>query len=230
MLNNKITIIGIFILSAAIPSVSQSRMYLLATFNGGTEELGAWYYDDNGKRIGYLTKFGKPGIEIAWEKRIAGSMYAYMGVNYAQYESAYNEAGISLQSQVSQSFLSFPLLLRFNAQNRNIVYLDFGVMPTYLTKANLKESDSFDPTNTGKIIKDEGNVSSFIPRFGIMYKIASSVAINRFVVGYYVAVNLANVGNGDLPQNWKVNSSIFMSYNSKPIWATYGLNLGFRIK
>ena|GEM_PF-2656554 len=224
-------IIGLlFLVGISHISASQSRMYVLTSFNGGTEELGVSYYDSDGKRIGYLTKFATPGLELAVEKRIAGSLYAYTGLSFTQFKSTYQEPGISQQSQVNQSFVGMPLLLRLNSENRNNTYFDFGIVPTFLTKAYLKESDSFDPDNTGLIITDEGDVAKYIPRWGIMYKMAFSVAVKRVIIGSYLAVNLANVGNGSLPQNWKVDSSIFMSYNSKPVWATYGLHIGFRIK
>lgn len=228
-LNGRIKVMGVFLfIITSHLSYSQSRMYLMTSFNGGTEELGAWYYDSDGNRLGYLTRFGKPGIELALEKRIAGSLYAYVGMNYTQFESAYHGTSTSpYQSQVNQSYISMPLMLRINAGNLNVGYFDFGVMPTYLAKADLKESDTFDPA---AVLKDEGDVAKYIPRFGIMYKISTTFAIRRFMVGYYLAVNLAKTGTGDLPQYWKVNSSIYMDYDAKPVWATYGLHCGFRIK
>lgn len=209
---------------------AQTRMYVTGIVAGASEFAFEWDYAEDGTRIGYITKFGQPGVEIAFEKRLSGQFYVYSGLGLNRYKTVYIEPGISGTSQVTQTFVSVPLLLRINNLNQNKFYVDLGLVPTYLFSAKLTESYT-DP-NSGIVTSADGAVASYLPRVGIQYRTAITFAIRRFVFGAHLNLGLTNQGTGDLIRNWDLTSSesIFLNSDGAAIKLTSGIHLGFRIK
>ncbi|MBX2915234.1 MAG: hypothetical protein KF856_08200 [Cyclobacteriaceae bacterium] len=205
-------------------------MYLLGTIQGASEVAFEWDYADDGTRIGYLTKFSQPGIELAVENRLSGQLYVYSGMAFNQFQTVYHEPGISGSSEIKQSLVSFPLLLRINNRNRNAFYTDIGLVPYYVLSASLKESYT-DP-NSSIVTQDEGNVAPFLPRVGVNFRYGLTFALNRLVLGGHVNLNLTNRGTGDLIRNWDLtrSDSIFLNSEGSVFKFVYGIQVGYRLK
>jgi hypothetical protein len=211
----------------AIPSAAQTRAYLSASAMGAS--LLEWYYDENYERIGYVNKFPTLGLELGLQSRIAGSAYFYTGVNYYSIQSEY--VGEQDQSTFSQHFIGIPVMLRLEVK-RAFAY-DIGLVPNYLIKANLYELD-FPFSSSGPApppVEASGDVSPYLPRFGLLFRQKFTFYINRIHLGFEVSNVLTNTGTGTLADNWKLgyDSSLY-AWDNKLFVMTYGIFAGIRIK
>ena len=108
---------------------SQSKVYISAGLVGTTGGPDQLFRD-------YENMFGYKHISVDWEERIVGSFYLLTGLSY--YDIGYKSESRSRGSAIEfkGSYLSVPILARWNVKNLNIFYLDLGLSPSYLVYAS----------------------------------------------------------------------------------------------
>ncbi|MFC2124876.1 hypothetical protein ACFLU5_08700 [Bacteroidota bacterium] len=200
---------------------SQSRLYVTAGLTGSSG--GPYYlFKDYKKRFGYEY------VGIEWEERIVGSLYLLTGLSY--YGMGYTSEDRFFGSAIEfrGSYVSLPLLARWNIKNWNTLYLDLGLSPSYLVHAHLEES----------IMKWDypksvvGDVTPHLNRLYIYSQLQGTIAIKRFLItGFIMLPFEGQITVKDLEENWGLNKqeSTYL-LNSDYLGRVYGFKIGFRVK
>jgi hypothetical protein len=120
-------------------------------------------------------------------------------------------------------------MVRWNAMNKNVFFIDFGVLPTYMVHAYLKESVyEFNELRTVK-----GNITKYCDRLSFATKFQMTIPFNRFHVGFFFQTPLAaQSGIKGLEKHWGLNSqqSTFILANGFSKYSMMGLNMGVRLR
>lgn len=169
-----------------------------------------------------------PGLAygLTWtsESRINGSLYSLIGLGLEHTENNQNEFEY-FQSNVKQTSLNVPLLIRFNRGNANNFYLDIGVMPSYILSCKL--------TETGySYTQFEGEVSSDISRFRMDFVVGFTISFGVVNLGYQINWQLIDGNTAELAKKWDGagSDSIFVENAGNSHGLILSLTAGFRIK
>ncbi len=171
-----------------------------------------------------------PWVDAEYEKKVVGSMSLLTGVSL--YGVGYNYDGTGFATNTSNfkaNYLAVPLMARWNMFNKHSFYFDFGIVTSYLVKANLKET--FYKFNTPETA--EGDISQYSNRILIATKFQETVAINRFTIALFFMITFKGQNTiKDLPEHWPLNQqqSTYLLSNGYSDFMLFGLKLGVRIK
>ncbi|MFN9501408.1 MAG: hypothetical protein ACK57K_08810 [Chryseotalea sp.] len=134
----------------------------------------------SGNTLAYKGTNFKPSVEFGMDKRIVGSLYVYTGINFYQTLHEVDEETAfsgTVYSEFDRYVIGLPILLRYSVGNRNLFYTDFGILPTYLLNANLRESgEAFDYNILEFVNKeDEGDITEYLNRFNFSFRLAQTI-------------------------------------------------------
>jgi hypothetical protein len=167
-----------------------------------------------------------PAYGLTWtsESRISGSIYSLIGLGLEHTNNQQNQYEY-FESSVQQTSLTMPLLIRFNTLNSNRLYMDIGVMPSYIVSCNLYET-GFNDTQF------EGEVSSDISPFRLAFLLGSTYSLGVFNIGWQVSYKLIDGNTAELARKWEGagSSSTFVENTGNSHGAIFSLTAGFRIK
>ncbi len=179
----------------------------------------------------YGIKFNYAAFDAEYQRRVIGSFNFCTGVSLftAGYET--NDDSFSAASQFKATYLAIPLMARWNAGNKNLIYIDGGMMPFYLVSANLKES--FDKFGNNNPVVVEGDITKYSNRFFYAFKFQMLVLINRVYTGFYIITPYSGQSTlRGLDGHWGLNSqqSTYLLSNGFSDFTVMGIKLGVRIK
>lgn len=166
------------------------------------------------------------GLELTFENRIVGTLYSLVGIGALQLNATESEQS-SYASSVNQTFLTAPLLIRFNSANLNSDYFDFGVVPTYIVSTKLTET--YFPTTTPKEVS--ANVAKDISRLGFSFRLGYTHAFGVLTLGWQLNLPMVKSSVKNLAKTWAAaGSSSFISDSGQTYGALIGVTLGVRVK
>jgi hypothetical protein len=158
--------------------------------------------------------------EVQIEKRFFGIYYWVTGLKMNQ--TGYHYAESPYTSDLKNTYLSVPLLMRINYQNANSLYIDLGFQENYLASAKLKES-FFQ-------LSDNQNIARHFSRFSTSFYFEITIAIKRF--GFSVFSQSKTFGSSkDFAAEWGLprNRSLFLLYYQNFVFHSNGLKLTYRL-
>lgn len=216
---------------------AQTRLYFSLASNTTTEftagpNLGLGL-NNNSFSVGSFEEektFGKYlRADLNFEKRLYGTLYWVSGLSFHQTGYKYRFQGNTtfFTSDLKSSFLSVPLLLRFNYQNKHMAYLDIGLAVNYLVNADLRESVN----QTAAYAAAHDNIASHLSRFSTSFYWQVSLVINRFVVAVYAAEK-ASGSSKDFSREWGLerDQSYYLLYFRDYHFKSQGVKISYRIK
>lgn len=180
---------------------------------------------------GSLLKFNYPTFDIEYQTRVIGSFNFATGISVISAGYNTTDDSFSSASKFNATYVGVPLMARWNAGNRNYIYLDFGMMPLYLARAHLKES--FDKFSNNDPVIVEGDVTKYSNRFYYAFKFQMLVLMNRFYAGVYlIAPSKGQSTLKGLDGHWGLNSqqSTYLLSNGFSDFSIMGFKAGVRIK
>ncbi len=219
----------VLILMAAVfqDVCGQSKLYL----SGGVSTVsgsGANIFLGN---EGSFFKFNYPTFDAEYQMRVIGSFNFTTGISI--FTAGYNttDDAFSAASRFDATYLGIPLMARWNVANKNLIYLDFGVMPFYLAQANLTET--FVKFAANGPITVEGDVTAYSNRFYYASKFQMLILMNRFLVGLYIITPSKGQSSlRGLDGHWGLNSrqSTYLLSNGFSDFSVMGVKAGIRIR
>lgn len=219
------TIIFICLVGVLTNLSAQSRIYLAGGLSNVFGSGSNLVLGDNN----YGGKFSYLSVDLEVQQRIIGSFNMVGGVSMfrAGYDATDNS--FSSNSTFDATYISVPLLVRWNVGNLNYLYIDLGPMPYYLAHAYLKESVM--RFNQPYVV--EGDITQYSHRFYYAFKFQMILVINRFYVGMYsIKPPKGQPTINGLEQHWGLNEqeSTYLLSNGLSDYTILGLKLGVRIK
>jgi len=208
-------------LLAAVQLNGQSRVFLTV---GGTYSLGGNFTTVLASTPAYLS------ADLEVDKKVFGSLHLLTGITTfgVGYSSA-NESFGSLNSTFNARYVGIPLMARWNAGNRNSIYVDMGFVTYYLAYAHLTESIS----KFGTIREYDGNIAPYSNRLYEGFKIQFTFAFNRFIVSEYFMFQFKGQETiSNLADHWGLNAqqSTYLISNGYSDFFLGGFKIGCRIK
>lgn len=204
----------------SLPAVAQSRIYLSV---GTASSIG-------GNFSTYLaTHSALPTAELEFEKKIIGSVCLLTGLSTFGVDYSNDDTSFGSKSTFNARYLAVPLLARWNVQNKNYYYFDFGLQPYYLLDAHLEESI----TRFGNVRTAQGDITAYSNRFFMSARFQQTMAFNRFTISifqYFSFHGQSSVKN--LADHWSFNQqqSTYLLSNGYSDFFVLGLKVGVRIK
>ena len=164
-----------------------------------------------------------------YERRLIGSLNALTGVTV--FNAGYETSSFFLgaRSKFNAVFVAVPAMVRWNVTNKNALYIDFGILPTYLINAHLKESIY----EFGQIETVKGNITKYCDRISFATRLQMTVPFNRFHFAIYLQTPLTpQSGVKGLDKHWGLNSqeSTYLQINGFSEYLILGINVGLRVK
>lgn len=218
-------VIVISVVSSITQLSAQSKIYLAGglsnVFGSGSNlVLGD---DDYGGKFNYLS------VDLEIQQRIIGSFNMVGGVSLfkAGYDATDNS--FSSNSKFDATYISVPLLVRWNVGNLNYLYIDLGPMPYYLAQAHLEESVN----RFNQPYSVEGDITQYSHRFYYAFKFQFIIVINRIYIGMYtIKPPKGQPTINGLERHWGLNEqeSTYLLSNGLSDYTILGLKLGVRIK
>jgi hypothetical protein len=204
------------IVATANQTLAQNRMYL--TLSGG---VAIGLADE--RAFSYAPG---PAYGFTWtsESRISGSLYSLIGLGL-EYTDNQSREDVYYQSSVQQTNLNIPLLLRFNTGNANRVYMDIGVVPSYMLRCNLLETGSYGESFTGE-------VSSLVSPIRMGLLLGSTISFGVFNIGWQLNWKQIDGNTSELAKKWADagSNSTFVANGGNSHAVIFSLNTGIRIK
>ncbi len=224
----KQTALSIVFVLVCFSMYGQTRVFLAVGSNVNTEfnagpnlNLGL---NNNAFSLGsYTNDYGLGKYlqcEVQIEKRFFGIYYWMTGLKLNQ--TGYHYAESPYTSDLKNTYLSVPLLMRINFQNANAFYIDLGFQENYLASASLKESFLQ--------LTDHQNIASHFSRFSTSFYFDVSIAIKRF--GFSIFSQSKTFGSSkDFSSDWALprNRSLFLLYYQNFIFNSNGLKVTYRL-
>lgn len=219
------TIITGFAVACSISVLAQSKLYLAggisSVFGSGANILLG------SSSFGLNYKYR--AVDLEYEKRLSGSFNFVSGLSYfdAGYET--DDPSFSALSKLNAHYAALPLMVRWNAANKNYLLLDFGLAPFYLINAHLKET----LTKFSTPLTVEGDITKYSNRFYLAYKFQMLILINRFYIGLYMITPFkGQTSLRGLENHWGLNAqqSTYLLSNGFSDFFISGFKLGVRIK
>lgn len=210
-------------------ATGQTRVFLSMGTNVNTEFIAGPNLNlglsNNAFSIGsYTTEYnwGKYlRYDLTIEKRFFGPYYWLTGLKVNQ--TGYHYAQSVYTSDLRNTYLSVPLLVRVNLSNSNSVYIDIGLIQNYLAYARLKES--FLQSTASK------NIASHLSRFSSSLYAEFGVAFKR--VGLHIFIQSKSYGSSrDFSDSWGLdrNRSLFLLYYQHYYFKSNGIKLTYRLR
>lgn len=210
-----------------VTAVGQSKVYLAA---GMSNVFGSGVNLFLGQE-GSFVKFIHPVVDLEYQKRVIGSFNFATGFSVITAGYKTTDDSFSSSSEFNATYIGVPLMARWNAGNKNYIYLDFGMMPLYLAKAHLKES--FDKYSNNDPVVVEGDITKYSNRFYYAFKFQWLVLMNRFYLGgYFIQPSKGQSTLKNLDGHWGLNSqqSTYLLSNGFSDFSIMGFKAGIRIK
>lgn len=217
----------ILTLAISIGACAQSKIYL----SGGISHVFGSGVNIYLGQEGALFKFNYPTIDAEYQTRVIGSFNFLTGLSLVSAGYKTTDDSFSSASEFSATYVGVPLMARWNAGNKNYLYLDFGMMPLYLARAHLKES--FDKFANNDPVVVEGNITDYSNRLYYAIKFQMLVLINRFYVGLYlVQPSKGQSTLNGLDGHWGLNSqqSTYLLSNGFSDFSIIGFKAGVRLR
>ena len=214
-------------LAISIPAWSQSKIYLAG---GMSNVFGSGVNIVLGDE-GSVFKFHYPTFDAEYQTRVIGSLNFTTGLSVVSAGYKTTDDAFSSASEFKATYLGVPLMARWNAGNKNYLYLDFGMMPLFLARAHLEES--FDKFANNDPVVVEGEIAQYSNRFYYAFKFQMLLLINRFYVGLYlVEPSKGQSTLKGLDGHWGLNSqqSTYLLSNGFSDFSIMGFKAGVRIK
>jgi hypothetical protein len=217
----------ILMLAISYTACGQSRMYVAG---GLSNVFGSGVNIFLGEE-GSLFKFNYPTFDAEYQTRVIGSFNFLTGVSLVSAGYETTDDSFSSASAFKATYVGVPLMARWNAGNKNYVYVDVGMLPLYLARAHLKESFDKFANNTPVVV--EGNITPYSNRFYYAFKFQMLVLVNRFYVGLYLITPSKGQSTlKGLDGHWGLNSqqSTYLLSNGFSDFSIMGFKGGVRIK
>lgn len=218
---------SLLILLINLTAIGQSKIYV----GGGLSNIFGSGVNIFLGQEGSLMKFNYPVLDVEYQTRVIGSFNFVTGLSVATAGYNTTDDSFSSASAFNATYLGVPLMARWNAGNKNYVYLDFGMMPMYLVRAHLKES--FDKFSNNDPVIVEGDVTNYSNRFYYTFKFQMLVLMNRFYLGvYFIQPSKGQSTLKGLDGHWGLNSeqSTYLLSNGFSDFSIIGFKAGVRIK
>lgn len=210
-----------------LTAIGQSKVYVA----GGVSNIFGSGVNIFLGQEGGLLKFNYPVLDIEYQTRVIGSFNFATGLSVITAGYNTTDDAFSSASAFNATYLGLPLMARWNAGNKNYLYIDFGMMPFYLARAHLKES--FDKFSNNDPVVVEGDVTKYSNRLYYAFKFQMLVLMNRFYLGVYFVepFNGQSTLKG-LDGHWGLNSeqSTYLLSNGFSDFSIMGFKAGVRIK
>lgn len=225
----RVIYMALILLAVEHDSMAQTRIYFSVGSNQVTEyftepnfNLG---FNNNAITVGgyYDSRsFGKYNtFDIQVQKRLFGSLYLVSGGSF--FQSGYSWGGDYFSSELKNTYIGIPFLLRFNFYNANVYYFDGGFIGNYLLKANLVETYGQN--------RATGDISQYLSRFSSSYLMQFNVVINRVVFSIYSIIKVSGTAS-DFSDNWELprNQSVFLIYWREYYFKASGVKISYRLR
>ncbi|MFL5729615.1 MAG: hypothetical protein ACJ75J_09040 [Cytophagaceae bacterium] len=210
-------------------TVAQTRIFCSAGYNSITDFYGGANLNlglnNNSISVGsYSTEYSfckYNRFDLTLERRLYGPFYWLSGIKFNQ--SGYKYAQGVYTSNLKNSYVSLPLLLRVNLMNGNLMYFDFGFLQNYLLKSDLKES-VLD-------LSDHQDITRHLSRFSTSFYYEFSVAIKRFSFGMFAQTKAFGTSS-DFSADWGLprNNSLFLLYYRNYSFNSKGIKISYRLR
>ena len=213
-------LIILIFLAGSQKTIGQTRIYVASGLT--TSSGGDWNTT--------LAKTSTPlYVDLELEKKMLGSVSIVGGLSTFGVGYNSDDTGFGSQSSYRATFISVPLLFRWNVRNKNILFFDFGLSPYYLLKAHLQES-----IYKFNIRRDaEGDITEYSKRFFTSLKFQQTVAFNRLTFALFVIAPFKGQSPiKDLVDHWDFNQqqSAYLISGGYKDFVVMGLKAGVRIK
>jgi hypothetical protein len=214
-------------LTLAFAAAAQSKLYIsgsITNVSGGGLNVTLGKLDE-----GTFFKFDHAAVDLEYSRRLMGPFSFVTGLSY--YNAGYDVASRSFgsASKLKMSYMSVPLMIRWNLGNKNLLFIDIGLQPSYLLNAYLKESIvQFSTTR-----ESEGNITQYSNRFYYAWKFQMLVPIHRFIVGFYYSGLIGHQSSmRNLEGHWGLNAqqSTYLLSDGYSDFSIVGLKAGMRIR
>jgi hypothetical protein len=213
--------------SLTLAAAGQSKLYIsgaVTNVSGGGLNVTLGKLDE-----GTFFKFDHAAIDLEYSKRLMGPFSFVTGLSY--YNAGYNVASMSFgsASKLKMSYISVPLMTRWNVGNKNLIFIDVGLQPSYLLDAYLKES--IVQFNTKR--ESEGNITQYSNRFYYAWKFQMLIPIHRFIIGFYYSGLIGHQSSmRNLEGHWGLNAqqSTYLLSDGYSDFNIIGLKAGMRIR
>jgi hypothetical protein len=214
-------------LSLAFAAVGQSKLYIsgaITNVSGGGLNVTLGKLDE-----GTFFKFDHAAVDLEYSKRLMGPFSFVTGLSY--YNAGYNVASRTFgsASHLKMSYMSVPLMIRWNIGNKNLIFIDVGLQPSYLLNAYLEESIvQFNTTR-----ESEGSITQYSNRFYYASKFQVLIPLHRFILGFYYSGLIGHQSSmRNLEGHWGLNAqqSTYLLSDGYSDFDIIGLKLGVRIR
>ncbi len=169
-------------------------------------------------------------IDAEYERKIIGTMSVLTGASWYGVGYQYNGTGFaSNTSSFSANYLAVPLMARWNMVNKNMLYLDFGIVTSWMAQAHLMENY----TRFGFPQKADGDIAAYSNRLLIGAKFQETILLNRFTLTLYYMVTFKGQNTvKNLPEHWPLNQqqSPYLQSNGYSDYSMLGIRVGLRLK
>lgn len=217
----------LLIVITSIPAWSQSKIYaaggLSSVYGSGVNII----LGDEGN----FFKFNYPTFDVEYQTRVIGSLNFTTGLSMVTAGYKTTDDSFSSASEFNAVYVGVPLMARWNAGNKNYLYLDFGMMPLYLARGQLKES--FDKFSNNDPVVVEGDIAEYSNRFYHAFKFQMLVLMNRFYAGVYLIQPPKGQSTlKGLDGHWGLNAqqSTYLLSNGFADFSMMGFKAGVRIR
>lgn len=165
---------------------------------------------------------------IEYERRLAGAFNFITGLSASSLSYHQIPDQVVNRSSFRATFISLPLLARWNAGNKNVWMADAGLISLFLANAFLDEST----VKFGNPVNVRGDITGYSQRLLFAYRFRLSFLINRFSAGLFLTLPLKGQSTiKDLQSTWGLNSqqSPYIGSNGFSNFYYMGINVGVRI-
>lgn len=214
-------------LLASLSTKGQSKVYVSA---GLSNVFGPGVNILLGQEGSFL-KFNHPAFDAEYQMRVIGAFNFTTGVSFFSAGYSTRLESFGSPSKFNATYIGVPLMARWNAGNKNYLYLDFGIVPFYLATAHLRES--FDKYGNNDPIVVEGDIGKYSNRFYYAFKFQMLILMNRFYAGIFMmAPSKGQSTLKGLEGHWGLNSqqSTYLLSNGFSDFSMTGLKVGVRVK
>ncbi|HQQ95660.1 MAG TPA: hypothetical protein PLX35_00280 [Cyclobacteriaceae bacterium] len=214
-------LMAILLIIASLSATGQSRIFIsvgaAASFGGNTDTFFASHQTTS-------------AVDAEYEKKIIGTMSVLTGVSWYNLGYQYDGNGFASNSSTFKAnYLAVPVMARWNMFNKNMFYLDFGMITSWMAQAHLTEGY----TRFGFPQKADGDIAAYSNRLLLGAKFQETVLLNRFTLSVYFMVTFKGQNTvRNLPEHWPLNQqqSPYLQSNGYSDYTLLGFRVGVRIK
>jgi hypothetical protein len=211
----------LFIIFGSIGIQAQSRLYISGGVSGTS---GGNLNTAFGKEL-----FGYATVDVEWERKMMGPFHSLIGLSYFKAGYFSEEDFFGSMSRFRGNYLAMPIMLRFNAGDKNSFYIDAGPSPYMLLKATLEEGK----TMFGTFRTEKADITPYSSRFFLGLRFQVTLAVNRFTLSQTIMFQAqGNNSTRELANHWFLNAqeSTYLMARGYSDFLYFGINLGVRIR